>query len=240
MTNSSRAVRATLIVAAALTGSAIVAQSPGGPVAAQTPSGLSAQTRSDLACAASFAIVATEQAHGGKALASYPPMAVRGREFFVRTGAHAMDEAGLTREAVKALLEAEVARLQGEAASHPDAVIARKMGECLPRLEATVPPLERPTLPQCAAIMQLAYDELHARDGLSAPARDLKTLAAVLESREREALAAQGKVQDAIDREIAAQRDAMLKQSLAAGPGVQKYDLSVCYELARPEEKSHY
>ena len=196
-----------------------------------------------LACAATFAVVASEQARGVQSAYQWPPLRARGREYFVRVGARTMDQTGATREAVKALLEADVADLQqrAKASGNPDAVLTAAMRPCLPRLDAEVPPLPQPSLAQCAAIMTLAFEEVYAREGLAgAEARDLKTLASVLESRQRKALQAEGLSGDEADRRVAEMHDAMLKEAMEAGPGIEKYDLQACYELARPEADKHY
>jgi hypothetical protein len=202
---------------------------------------LDAEGRAALTCAAAFAIVASEQQRGERAALAFPPLAVRGKEFFVRFGARTMDATGASREAVRALLEGEVARLQRQAlaAGDADATVAATIPPCLPRLDAEVPPLPKPSLAQCAAILALAYDEVHAREGLSPAARDLKVLANVLESRERKALAEQGLAGSAADRRIAETHEAMLRQASTSG-GVETYDLQTCYDLAQPEKGSHY
>ena len=218
------------------------------PVFAQPPvspavdtSKLDAEGRAGLTCAAAFAIAASEQQRGERAALALPPLAVRGKEYFVRFAARTMDATGANREAVRALLQDEVARLQRAAIAGGDAdeAMAAAIAPCLARLDAEVPPLPKPSLAQCTAIMTLAYEEVHAREGLSASARDLKTLASVLESRERKALTAQGVAGNAADRRIAETHDAMLKQVLDGG-GAEAYDLQTCYELAQPEESSHY
>jgi len=114
------------------------------------------------------------------------------------------------------------------------------MKPCLPRLDAESPPLKEPTLLQCSAILSLAYEEVHAREGLSPAAQDMKTLASVLSSREHEALVAAGKTGDEADAALAMAHDAMLKEALDDAGGVEKYDIAHCYDLAKPSEKSHY
>lgn len=231
------------IVAVVLATAAAVpvsAAQPATPAGAPLPS-LEGVDRTALTCAAAFAIVASEQRRGARAALAFPPLAARGREYFARFGARTMDATGAGRDAVRALLEAEVARLQRQAIAggDADATIGAALPPCLVRLDAEIPPLPKPTLAQCAAIMSLAYDELHAREGLSAAARDLKTLASVLESRERKALGAQGIAGNAADRRIAETHDAMRRQALEA-PGVERYDLQTCYELAQPDAGGHY
>lgn len=85
--------------------------------------------RFTLHCAAAFARVAAGQAQGDPALAAYPPLAERGREYFVRAGAEAMDAAGLTREELQTHLQAEMAAL-----AEPGA-LEQVMPLCLKSLE---------------------------------------------------------------------------------------------------------
>ena len=224
---------------AALAAAPLAAQQP---VAPSLPE-LDTEQKAQLTCSATFAMVASEQARGEPAALKYPPLKVRGREYFVRFGARTMDATGASREAVKVLLEGEVQRLQQLAAAtqDPAGTLARAITPCLPRLEAEVPPLPKPSLGQCTAIMGLAAEEMLARAGLADPkTKDLKILAAVLEARQRKALQEQGETGDAIDRALAAEHDAMLKEALETGPGVEKYDLQTCYDFAKPEADKHY
>jgi len=196
-----------------------------------------------LTCSALFAIVASDQARGIDGAFAYPPLKVRGREYFVRFGAKTMDATGASRDAVKLLLETEVARLQklATASADPDTLLAQSIGPCLIKLDAEVPQLPTPTLAQCTAIMRLAYEEVHAREGLtSKQAKDLLTLASVLEDRERKALIGEGMSTDQSDRKLSEEHDKMLKEALETGAGIEKYDLSTCYELAKPEPSKHY
>lgn len=203
------------------------------PVFAQAPMPtLTDVQRTDLRCSAAFAIVAMEQA-GGDALPGWPPLALRGKSFFADTGERVMREGGLARDAVRALIAAEVQALQ--AAPDPDAALAALAEPCIARLDATVPPLKQPDLAQCAAILDMAYEEIHAREGMSAAARDLKTLAMVLADRQRKALTAQGATGEAVDRALTQARAAMAAQGV-----VDQFDIAHCYDLAKPDEKSHY
>jgi hypothetical protein len=203
---------------------------------AQTPPQLSSQTRDDLRCSAAFAVVALEQS-GGDALDGWPPLAVRGKRFFADTGEHAMKEGALSREQVRDLIVAQVQALQ--TSPDPDKALAALAKPCTARLDATVPPLVTPDLRQCAAILGLAYAEVHAREGMSASAQDLKTLESVLSSREREAVLAAGGSGDDADRTLAEAREVMAAEAKGDG-GVDRYDIAHCYELAKPQEKSHY
>lgn len=205
------------------------------------PTGLTEEHRADLRCAAAFAIVASEQERGAP-MAGWPPLGLRGMRFFADVGARVVSEAGLTREQVRDVLTADVAAMQQQAvsAADPAAPLSAVMPPCIVRLDKAVPPLRTPDLLQCTAILGLAYEDVHAREGLSPAARDLATLASVLSSREREALVAAGKTGDAADRTLAEARDAMLAELSDGAGGVQKYDIAHCYDLARPNEKSHY
>jgi len=220
----------------------LAAQAPATQVPAPAAPQVDADTAAGLRCAAAFAIVASEQRRGLPTALGFPPLAERGREYFVRVGARAMDRTKLSREAVRGLLEADVARLQEEAkaSADPEAAVMNVMNPCLARLEAEVPPLPKPTLGQCAAILSLAYDEVYAKEGLSSAARDLKILANVLESRERKALETQGITGNQADRRVGETHDAMLKEAVGSASGVEKYDLQTCYDLAQPDESAHY
>jgi hypothetical protein len=96
---------------------------------------LDAEQKARLTCSAVFAIVASDQARGQETALAYPPLKVRGREYFVRFGAQTIDRTGASRDAVKALLESEVERLQKLAAAtgDPQGTLARTIAPCLPR-----------------------------------------------------------------------------------------------------------
>lgn len=196
--------------------------------------------RAALRCAAVFAFAAGEQERGGAAALALPPLEVRGRRYYADTRRKVAAEAGLSADAVHGLLVEEAARLQRTAGSDPDAALTAAVTGCLPRLDASVPPLRVPDVPQCAAIMRLAYEEVHAREGLSPAARDLDTLASVLATRAREALVAGGRSGDSADAAIEAARQAMAREAGDKAGGVEKYEIGHCYDLARPEPKSHY
>lgn len=207
------------------------------PAQAQTAPQLTAQSRDDLRCSAAFAIVALEQS-GGDALVGWPSLALRGKTFFANSAERAMKEGALSRDQVRDLIGAQVQALQ--TAPDPDKALAALAKPCVARLDATIPPLVTPTLKQCAAILGLAYAEVHAREGMSASAQDLKTLESVLSSREREAVIAAGSSSDDADRTLSEAREAMMAEAGDGKGGVDKYDIAHCYELARPQEKSHY
>lgn len=207
------------------------------PPAGPDLSRLTGEHHAALRCAAAFAVVATEQS-GGDALEGWPPLAVRGKRYFADTGERVMKEAALGREAVRDLISSQVRQLQ--TAANPDAALSALAKPCLDRLDAAVPPLVTPDLRKCAAILALAYDEVHGREGLTPAARDLGTLAAVLAARDREALVAAGRSGDEADRILSEAREAMASEAADDMGGIDKYDVAHCYDLAKPAEKSHY
>ena len=81
-------------------------------------------------CAVAFALAAEAQSRGAPEAASLPPLAQRGREYFVRVSARLMDDLGLDRQQVSELMGAQ-ARSLSRAGDAP--AVARA---CLPFLEA--------------------------------------------------------------------------------------------------------
>lgn len=92
-----------------------------------------------LRCSAAFAIVAGDQARGDPVAKAYPPLAARGREFFVRASAQLMDELHLTHDQVQAMLQQQVAQLQQGSAAAKDraAYVDQVMQPCLEELEGS-------------------------------------------------------------------------------------------------------
>lgn len=92
---------------------------------------LSPESRALLRCSAAFAIVSRRQANGDPAAQRWPALAVRGREFFVRSLAQLMDETGLDRDGIAWLAAAEAKTLQDSGEAY------RMMPSCLVMLEAS-------------------------------------------------------------------------------------------------------
>lgn len=230
-----RAIAASLAIAAlALNGTvpALARTARAGPSA--TPD---AAERFDLRCSAAFAIVALQQADG-EGPAGWPALARRGKTFFADTGERVMHTTGLSREAVRDLMVAEVQTLQQ--ADDPDGALAALAPACTARLDAAVPPLVTPGLALCAALLDRAGNELAARDGLSPQVRDLRTLASVLAARARAAVTATGAGGGAADRALAEAREALDAELARAPDAAERYDIDHCYDLAKPEARSHY
>ena len=82
-----------------------------------------------LRCSATFALVANRQQAGEGWALAFPPMATRGREFFVLASARVIDETSIDRAGLDRLLAAEARQL----VEYDQ--IASMMPICLPLLE---------------------------------------------------------------------------------------------------------
>ena len=109
------------LVSAAVSSAPSVAQAP-------SPAPLTMPQATTLKCSAAFALGATMQARGEGA--GWPPLAERGREFFVRASAQLMDETGRTRYQV-----ADDLRREAKGLGDPGALSAA-MPPCLLLLDA--------------------------------------------------------------------------------------------------------
>ena len=101
------------------------------PAVAQQPAQLSAEQKTLVRCSAAFALAANKQENGDRSLGEIPELRARGQEYFVRAMAQIMDAKALDREAVTALLKAEVADLA------TDDTLAKAMPDCMLSLEAS-------------------------------------------------------------------------------------------------------
>jgi hypothetical protein len=90
------------LIAAALLTLPVKAQQPAAP--AELPQ-LSLEQTTVLRCATAFALGEHMQRTNAPEAAGWPPLAVQGREFFVQSSARLMDEAGLSREQIAALVQ---------------------------------------------------------------------------------------------------------------------------------------
>jgi hypothetical protein len=109
------------------------------PALAQQPAPMTLEQTMLLRCSAAFALVAGEQGRGVARALAYPPLAERGKEFFVRAGAQVMQQRQSTYEEVEAAMWAEVERLQTDAAkaADPTRFLDDVMQPCLAALEAS-------------------------------------------------------------------------------------------------------
>ena len=205
------------------------------------PLPLNEAQRRDLSCVAVLAIIASEQERGVQSALDFPLLTERGATYAGLVGQQIMDDTGRTKEEVREDILAAVAARQavGQDAADPDEVVRGEMATCLPLLDAAVPPKPKPDLNQCAGMLQLAYEEVHDREGLSKTAQDLKTLAAVLDSRARDKMRAEGLSGQESDMVLTQSRENMLadaKQKEALGQN-SDLDFEHCFTLAAPEDK---
>jgi hypothetical protein len=205
------------------------------------PEPLDESQRRDLSCVAVLAIIASEQERGVESALDYPLLTKRGATYAGLVGERIMADTGRTREQVREEMLAAVAEQQAMAkdAADPDELVRSEMATCLPLLDSAVPPKPKPDLTQCAGMLQLAYEEVHNREGLSKTAQDLKTLAAVLDSRARDQLRAEGLSGQESDILLTQSREALLsdaKKRASMGKG-SDLDFDHCFVLAAPEEK---
>jgi len=195
----------------------------------------------DLSCVAAFAIVASEQQRGDERALAYPLLVERGRTYSGLVGERIMQETGQTREQVRDAMVSAVAAQQDNVrdVAEPGDVVKAEMAKCLPLLDSELPPKPKPTLNQCAAMLELAYREVYDREGLSKTAQDLKTLASVLDNRAREIMRGEGRSGNESDIILTQLREDMLAEAkVTEGAGKSSdLDFDHCFALAAPKDK---
>lgn len=189
---------------------------------------LDAAQQRDIGCVATLAVVAYEQQRGET---RWPPVGEDGARFAQLVGERVMKQSGRTREQVRDAIVAAVTERQ-KAKTLPEADVEA----CLALMRKEAPPPPPPGLPQCAAMLKLAYEEEHGRNGLSDDAKQLATIASILDHKAREALRGEGKSGSEIDAAMAATREAVAAEVKArAADGVSAgLDYSACFALASP------
>lgn len=220
----------------------LAAQAASAPVA---PPALTEAQRSDLTCAAAFAIIASEQERGVTSALAYPTMVTRGSTYFVNTAERIVTETASSEEAIGAALTQIVQQLQGDAAqsNDPAGVVDAIMGPCIEKLDAAVPVPPPPSMLQCAVYVQLAHEEVKNREGDSNTARDLLTLASVLESRARDEMRDEGLSGNEADAKLIETREAAIAKEKARDASDDSadengdIDFEACFNMAKPAEK---
>lgn len=230
-----------LLLASLQTATVPAAEPVAPPVAPAVPAPtLTPAQRADLTCAAAFAIIASEQARGVTSALAYPTLVIRGRTYFVDTAERIVTETSSDEDAVGLALTKIVEDLQAEAAqsNDPAGVVDSVMTPCLAKLDVAVPLPPPPSMLQCAIYLQLAYDEVSVREGDSAAARDLKTLAAVLESRARDEMRDEGLSGNEADQRFIETREAIDAREKARAPDEDATDIDFehCFTLAKPAD----
>ena len=92
-------------------------------------------------CALVFGKIAREQSQKVPRSERFPVMAGPGREFFVITGARALDEKAVTIQTIEAYYMSRFAALQDSLARSPDPAVAleREYAQCLPQFAQVAP-----------------------------------------------------------------------------------------------------
>ena len=123
-----------LLLAGILVASPLAAQDAGAPAPQ-----LTLEQKTLLRCSAAFAVIAREQAQGVQTALAYPPLATRGKEYFVQAGARLIADHQLTHEQVEALYKTELQKLLNESyqAKDPAAFVASLMQPCLMSLDGS-------------------------------------------------------------------------------------------------------
>ena len=98
---------------------------------AEAPPALTPPQTAALRCGVVFALGARMQADRNPVAADWPPLGVRGKEYFVRVMAQLIDDTGASRDALAALAAREVPPLRD------DYAIAAAMPACLALLDAS-------------------------------------------------------------------------------------------------------
>lgn len=206
----------------------------GAPAAASGP--LNPVQQQKLGCVATLAIVASEQARG--VASEWPALGERGARYAQVVGETLIYEVGWTKEAIRDAIITAVAERQKRASANGTSrdLPREEVAGCVALMDEIAPPPAPPGLPQCAAMVSLAYGEVHGREGLSNAAKDLATIASVLDYRAREALRGAGKSGTEIDEEMTLTRETIAAEAKRreAGGVSAGLDYGACFELAKP------
>ena len=208
-----------------------------GTAAVAAPAPLTPDQAKSVQCVAQLSIIAAQQEEGIASALAYPPLAESGARFAQMVGEQVMQAHGLSKEAVRDAFIAGVAAEQKRATAGGGAreLPRGEVVACIERMERLAPAPPPPTLPQCAAMVKLAYEEVHAREGLSGSAKDLATIAAVLDARARDELLGSGKSRAETEAAMAATRAAVEKDvARRAADGVSAgLDVEACFDMAK-------
>ncbi|MBB5686237.1 hypothetical protein [Sphingobium boeckii] len=189
-----------------------------------------------IQCVAQLSIVASQQQAGVSSALVYPPLETSGARFAQVVGERLMADARQSREQVRDAFVAGVAAEQKRATAGGGArdIPRDEIIACVALMEKTAPAPPPPTLPQCAGMVKLAYDEVHGREGLSKSAKDMATIAAVLEARARDGLLADGNSQGDADRILTQTRETIAKDvARREADGVSAgLDIQPCFDMA--------
>jgi len=188
-------------------------------------------------CVAQLSIIAAQQQGGVASALAYPPLADDGARFAQMVGERLMAESRRTKEQVRDAFVAGVAAEQKRAAAGGGAreIPRGDVVACIAMMEKIAPAPPPPSLPQCAAMVKIAYEEVHEREGLSSGAKDLATIAAVLDARARDQLLASGKSREETGKVMADTRAEIAREAArrAADEVSAGLDFQACFDMAK-------
>lgn len=208
-------------------------------VPAQAAKPFSPDQAKQVRCVAALAVVASDQQRDAGEWDGYPPLAQDGAAYAGIVTDRLMKETGRTADEMHDEMLKAVADLQKQAtdSGDPEGLAHAEADRCLPLMRAVVPAKPKPNLPQCAAYIGLAYEEVRVREAGSDTTRMLATIASVLDHRAREMLQGEGKSGSEVDEAMGLEKEriaAETKKSAGAAPAV---DLQHCFTLAAPDKR---
>lgn len=190
-----------------------------------------------IQCVAQLSIIASEQQNGVASALAYPPLADDGARFAQWVGERLMTESKRTKEQVRDAFVAGVAAEQTRATAGGAAreIPRGEVVACIALMEKLAPAPPPPSLPQCAAMVKIASDEVHAREGLSGGAKDLATIAAVLDARARDQLLGSGQSREETEKVMAKTRAEIAREAArrAADEVSAGLDFQACFDMAK-------
>ena len=198
--------------------------------AGPAPAPLTVGQTERIRCVAALALVANDQQRGAPGWERFPWLPERGKHFAGVTGDALVTETGRDREAIKTEILTAIAVLQKTPKPATEAIVR----SCIALMDRLDPPAAQPTLPQCAAMVALAYQEVSGREGNSRAAKELSNIAAILDGKAREQLLAEGKSGTESDVIIGMEKEAMIAQAKvnrAKGEG-DDIDIETCFAMA--------
>lgn len=206
---------------------------------AASPPPLTKPQRTKIHCVAALALVANDQERGAPGHTSYPWIVERGQRYSDAVRAAIAKESGRSDELIRADIEGAIGVLQLRAinSANPEAETRPIIEKCLAVLDQFEPPPPEPSRVRCAAMVALAQSEVQAREGNSKAAKDLSSIAAILDNKARLELTASGKSGTEADTIIGLEREAIIaeaKVNREQGRG-DRLDFEHCFREAAKE-----
>lgn len=187
------------------------------PAIAAPRQSLTQEQAGQVRCVAALALAAYDQQRGAPGWEGFPWLPERGARFSDGVTSKLAKQTGRQRADIESDIKSAIADLQNESieARDPMALTHALVRQCIVMLDAEIPPPAPPSLPSCAAMVAIAYDEVAAREGNSNGAKQLSNMAAILDGKAREQLRAEGKTDAEADIVIGSEKERILAASSA-------------------------